>query len=203
MAALCCGSVPEAKGVRDQILEAANHCFRRYGVAKTTIDDVAEAAGVSRATLYRYVEGGRDELVLTVMLAEARRQISPIVDKALRLPTLTEQLAEIGSEALVVIRKDEQLSLLFSPESVGIGSNHPEAETVIVSGALDVFGPFFADARENDEIRADITDAEIAEWLIRNTISLLTIGGEASRTKASVRRYFERFVIPPLLTPAG
>ena len=36
----------------------------RWGLAKTTVEDAAREAGVSRATVYRYFPGGRDELDL-------------------------------------------------------------------------------------------------------------------------------------------
>src|SRR6185295_12280641 len=37
-----------------RILDATMTCLSRFGVAKTTIDDVAREAGCSRATVYRY-----------------------------------------------------------------------------------------------------------------------------------------------------
>src|SRR3546814_9749490 len=46
---------------RDRLIDAAETCFTRFGVAKTTLEDIATEAGVSRATVYRYFEGGRDE----------------------------------------------------------------------------------------------------------------------------------------------
>jgi AcrR family transcriptional regulator len=51
---------------RDQIervLAGAYECVGRVGLSKTTIDDVARASGVSRATIYRLFPGGRDEVL--------------------------------------------------------------------------------------------------------------------------------------------
>jgi AcrR family transcriptional regulator len=48
---------------RQRIVEAAYACVARRGVAKTTIDDVAREAGMSRATVYRAFPGGRDEVI--------------------------------------------------------------------------------------------------------------------------------------------
>ena len=61
---------PAAKG---RLVDAAAACFERYGVTKTSVEDIATEAHVSRATVYRYFEGGRDELVLCVGLREVRR----------------------------------------------------------------------------------------------------------------------------------
>ena len=48
---------------RQRIVEAAYACVARRGVAKTTIEDVAREAGMSRATVYRAFSGGRDEVI--------------------------------------------------------------------------------------------------------------------------------------------
>src|SRR5450756_1195684 len=51
------------RGVRTRqaILDAAVNTFQAKGLHDTSVDDIAEAAGVSRATLYQYFES-RDEL---------------------------------------------------------------------------------------------------------------------------------------------
>ena len=45
------------------MLEGAYDCIARRGMAKTTVDDVAAASGVSRATIYRLFPGGKDEVL--------------------------------------------------------------------------------------------------------------------------------------------
>ena len=48
--------------VEGRIIAAARECCRQWGWAKTSLDDVARAAGMSRATVYRYFPGGRAAL---------------------------------------------------------------------------------------------------------------------------------------------
>jgi AcrR family transcriptional regulator len=52
---------------RDRILEATYNCVARRGLAKTTIEDAAREAQVSRATVYRTFPGGREELINAVV----------------------------------------------------------------------------------------------------------------------------------------
>ena len=49
-----------AEALEDRLVAAMLECIGRWGVAKTTADDIARAAGVSRATLYRAFPGGKD-----------------------------------------------------------------------------------------------------------------------------------------------
>jgi AcrR family transcriptional regulator len=54
-------------GARQRILEATYACVGRWGLSKTTVEDAAREAGLSRATVYRYFPGGRDELIDAVV----------------------------------------------------------------------------------------------------------------------------------------
>jgi AcrR family transcriptional regulator len=49
--------------VRERILEATYACIARAGLDRTTVEDAAREAGVSRATVYRWFPGGRDQLL--------------------------------------------------------------------------------------------------------------------------------------------
>jgi AcrR family transcriptional regulator len=52
---------------RHRIVVAAYACVARKGIAKTTIEDAAREANVSRATVYRAFPGGRQELINAVV----------------------------------------------------------------------------------------------------------------------------------------
>jgi AcrR family transcriptional regulator len=52
---------------RQRIIEATYACVARRGLAKTTMEDAAREAAVSRATVYRYFPGGREELLHDVV----------------------------------------------------------------------------------------------------------------------------------------
>jgi AcrR family transcriptional regulator len=54
-------STPPSRGpadhtVRDQIVEAANQHFSRYGYEKTTVSDLAKAIGFSKAYIYKFFD---------------------------------------------------------------------------------------------------------------------------------------------------
>jgi AcrR family transcriptional regulator len=57
---------------RVRIVDAALRCIGAQGLQKTTADDIAREAGISRATLYRTFPGGKDVLVAGMVEAAAR-----------------------------------------------------------------------------------------------------------------------------------
>jgi AcrR family transcriptional regulator len=60
---------PQDDPVRSRILEAAREQFLRLGFSPVTTDDIASAAGVGKATLYRYFPG-KERLFREVILGQ-------------------------------------------------------------------------------------------------------------------------------------
>ena len=63
----------DIRGNEDRIVEATLRCVARWGIAKTTLEDVAREAGMSRATVYRIVPGGKESLMLMVSAVELNK----------------------------------------------------------------------------------------------------------------------------------
>jgi AcrR family transcriptional regulator len=63
--------------IRAAILQAAEKLFQKWGIAKTTMEDIAREAGKGKSTLYYYFKS-KEEILEAVALA----QIMRITDKA-------------------------------------------------------------------------------------------------------------------------
>lgn len=61
----------------DEILDAALECFTNTGYAATRVEDIAEKAGISKATVYLYFNS--KEALLTGLV---RRAIAPVPEQA-------------------------------------------------------------------------------------------------------------------------
>jgi AcrR family transcriptional regulator len=57
----------------ERLLQATFACVARYGIAKTSVEDVAREAGISRATVYRQFPGGKDQLISETIRWETAR----------------------------------------------------------------------------------------------------------------------------------
>jgi TetR/AcrR family transcriptional regulator len=53
-------NIVSMSGQLERIMQAAHGCFVRHGVRKTTMEDIATAAGMSRPAVYQYVKNKDD-----------------------------------------------------------------------------------------------------------------------------------------------
>lgn len=74
-------------------------CISRFGVSKTTVDDAAAEAGMSRAAAYREVPGGRQALIASVFATEANAVLAAVDQAVAQAPDLGEALAAALSTA--------------------------------------------------------------------------------------------------------
>ena len=87
--------------MRERLLQATYDCVARWGLAKTTVEDAAREAGVSRATVYRYFPRGRDELISAVVGWEFARFFLRLYEEVHD----AESLEEVMERGLVFAHK--------------------------------------------------------------------------------------------------
>src|ERR1700686_3446173 len=90
---------PGPRVAHDRIVDATLRCIGRWGLAKTTVDDVAREAGLGRATLYRLFPGGREALLDAVVASETARLWARLSACASAAPSLEEVLVGCIVEA--------------------------------------------------------------------------------------------------------
>ena len=89
---------------RSHLLAATLACVERWGLAKTTIEDVAAEAGLSRATVYRYFPGGREQLISETITWEVAGFFARVAQEVAAEPTVAGQIRRglmFGHRAIV------------------------------------------------------------------------------------------------------
>lgn len=99
----------------DAVLDAAARRLAAHGIGGTTVDDVATEAGVSRATVYRYI-GGKNELVAAVIGREADAILERLTDVVTTSTSTDRAVAQLVSTALVLIGESPVLARLTSTD---------------------------------------------------------------------------------------
>lgn len=187
----------DTDSARIRLIDAAESCFSKYGVLKTTVEDVASAAKVSRATVYRYFSD-RDELILGVLLRQANRFLDRLRIEIERDPKFENAIVNGVMFTVKAVRADEHLALLFAPEVAGVTTAVAGASEAMFELTTEFLRPFFEAARENGDLRGDVDLEEAAEWTLRVVLSLLTVEGPVSRKPEQERRFLATYLVPAL-----
>jgi AcrR family transcriptional regulator len=189
---------PAESTVTDRVLDAAERCLRRSGIRRSTMIEVAEEAGISRAWLYRHFPD-KDSLVLAVLVrsdtefwSRARAEVS----RAIGLPA---QVAE----AVRLSRSQQPGALLLE-----LTSSEPDAVGAVVGtgigdmlpGLATFWHSYVEEAKARREVRGDLDVPRAAEWIMRIVISLVSIPSGLVDTEDPVelRRFLDDFLVAGL-----
>lgn len=193
------GAIPA--DLEDRILDATVVLVARWGVAKTTLADVAKAAGCSRATLYRAFPGGKQALFDALARRELRAYLGAIVDAV----DAADDLADAVTRALVVATR-----LLRDHDAVQFVLEHEPGVLLPFLGFKQVDRLYAVIATAVGPPLARFVEPEragwLAEWLTRTFLTYLFRPSPLVDLAVveDTRRLVERFVLPafaPALQP--
>ena len=175
-------------------MDAAEACFDKYGIGKTTMDDIAKMAGVSRPTVYRHFND-RDTLILAVVLRRSRQLVDRAQKFIRKQATFEEQLVEGLLFMVDKGRKDPFVRLLVSPAHMDLANQILGGSTAAVDLAYEMWEPILLEARERGELRSDLDLRAIATWI--TYLTLLLIGrGDVEPDVNAQRQMLQTFVTP-------
>jgi AcrR family transcriptional regulator len=187
-----------ADEVERRLVEAALRCVARWGFAKTTVDDIAREAGISRATTYRTFPGGKERLVQTVLHHEVGRLFHEAETEAAAAASLEELLCTGITLAMRMLTQHEALTYLLAHE--------PEA--VLPHFAFHRLDPLLAYAAElsRPHLERFLPEGEVrplAELVARLVLSYSfnPSGAVDPRDPASVRRLVRTYLLPTAPVP--
>jgi AcrR family transcriptional regulator len=166
----------------ERILDAAGDLFTRHDAAAVGMNEIAGAAGCSRATLYRYFEN-RDVLYTAYVHRETHRVFGEIGERLAGVTDPYERVIEGALAALHRVRETPALASWFASTARPIGGEMAERSEVISS----LVQAFLASMSEQHAVEAR------ARWLVRVLISLLQFPG---RDEDDERMMLETFVVP-------
>ena len=171
----------------DRILDAAEQLFTRHDPGSVGMNEIAKAAGCSRATLYRYFEN-REALRNAYVARETHRLSESIDVDDIKDPR--ERLVTGILTTLRLVRESPALSAWFATTSGPLGAELAEQSDVI-TGLAAAFVTSLG-----DDHPANV--AGRGRWLVRAITSLLIFPG---RDEADERAMLTEFVAP-VVVPA-
>ncbi|ORW02438.1 TetR/AcrR family transcriptional regulator [Mycobacterium kyorinense] len=173
----------------DRILDAAGELFTRQDAASVGMNEIASAAGCSRATLYRYFES-REALRTAYVHREARMVYRRMTESLAGIEDPHERLVAGITRSVAMVRENPALASWFATTQPPIGGEMAEYSDVINA----LVGGFVASLGVDDPAAVD----RRARWLVRVITSLLIFPG---RDEADELAMVEEFVAP-IVVPA-
>jgi AcrR family transcriptional regulator len=182
--------------VRERLLEAAYACVARYGLAKTTIEDVARESRLSRATIYRYFPGGRDELVRAVISWETGRFFGRLAEAVAGAPDLATMLEEALVFAHRAVEQHEVLQKVLQTEPERL---LPQL-TVDTGRVLGFITSFLEPYLLREALQPGVDPHAASEYVARLLLSFISAQGRWDLTdRDQVRRLVRTEVLAGIL----
>jgi AcrR family transcriptional regulator len=186
----------DRSSTRVRLVDGALSCLARQGIAKTTVDDIARAAGLSRATAYRSFPRGKEGILAAVVETEVARLFS----------SLAVVMGEAGDlEDVLVAGMVESARWLRDHEPLGYLLEHEPATVLpyvtfggfdqVMQVASDLAAPFFARWLEPEQA------SRAAEWAVRIVMAYCSDPSPHAdlADPADTRALVRTFVLPGIL----
>ena len=126
--------------VRSTLIQAGMELYESQSFAKTTVDQITNAAGVGKGTFYNYFET-KEELLVAGMAVMQEKETSLIQGNVLQSATTWEKFVLLIDGSATWIKAHPELSLIWSLERLrrGIEDHNPDSfdgqlRAIIVSG---------------------------------------------------------------------
>ncbi|MCV7437091.1 TetR/AcrR family transcriptional regulator [Mycobacterium seoulense] len=160
----------QAIDTRELIVESAYSCFRKQGLQKATIVDIARAAGVSRSTIYEYFSDKAAIIEACAEHASERfyREMSTAMGRGGSLEDKLSQAAVFVTQARRSIASEKY----FDEDAISLLLTKDAA--VLLRECVDFFAPHLSAAKLTGEVRKDLDIEAAGEWFARILFSLFS-----------------------------
>ena len=182
---------------RRRILDAAGRCIVRRGNTQFRVGEVADEAGVSRSTVYRYFPG-RDDVLLGLLLMRIDNALGELVRS---LPAPDDPVRSVPEMVLARVESVDGNPLneaLFAAESTAVATALEKGSEPIVEMLLRHYEPLLNRWRLAGRLYDDLDPRSIVQWLHTATLFLLAPSWRY-RPAADKREFVEQFVVRALV----
>lgn len=155
---------------RDLILESAYACFRKHGLLKATIVDIAREAGVSRSTIYEYFRDKGE--ILEACAEHASEQFYREMSRAMAPGSSLEDKLANAAVFVTQARRAIASEEYFDEDAISLLLTKDAA--VLLRECIDFFAPYLSAAKLTGEVRKDLDVESAGEWFARILFSLFS-----------------------------
>lgn len=185
------------RATRQRLLDAAEQVLASRGT-DVTMEEVADAAGITRSTVYRHV-ASRDELITEVVLRSSRRAADRLVSVIDGPGPFADRLADAMVTAIGIIRDTPHLRAVVTAGDTGSRWPGIDPDDRFLDAVFAFFRPRLAAAVADEGVvlRSDVDDT--LDWLLRQALLPLLVSSRRGTDDDALRHDIATFVLPGAL----
>ncbi|MGD9380155.1 MAG: TetR/AcrR family transcriptional regulator [candidate division WOR-3 bacterium] len=183
--------------IKEKITKHALKIFSQKGFFRTTIDDIAQATGVAKGTIYLYFKDKQDLYIATIdeYFSQAIATLTAIQAKSI---TPSEKMEEIAVNFVDYIKQLKTSHMLFTFENINLkGKTLKQMHTVIepqIHRMIEIISNIIRNGIRNNEFRK--VDPKIAAFYFISTIRTIFLSDFYTsdvpfRTESVLKLFFE------------
>ena len=180
-----------------KVMDAVIYCIKQYGLKKTTMDDIAEASGVSRITLYREY-GNRNNLLAGVFAYRAEkfhRRIKSEMDEYDNISDALEDYFVATCKGAMIDRSIREMVGSRKVYKDVLGRAHSPIREAIAK----IWQPLLDKLLAKDVEISKLKPEELIDWIIITQTFLVEISLEADYREEQIRKLVKQFIAPAFL----
>ena len=181
-------------------LDAAERCFARFGIAKTSMDDVAQEAGFSRTTLYRYFRD-RESLIVASVKQRVEASAGPMREQLCAIEPFAKRLEEGIVRDVRRARRDPILGSLLTVNGLALADPLVGPDGVGFQLTRLLWEPLLEDARESGDLATGVKVLDACSWIAQLEIMFVSTYRADDASVRHMRRTIRTFVLPALVRP--
>ena len=163
-----------SSSARDKIVDAAVRCFERFGPQRTSMNDIADEAGISRRTLYRQFDD-RPALVAEILDRRLSELHASVVAHLATYDDIETALIEGSLFSVEAGESDDLVAEIVRHEHAGTPERFLlRVNDSIAARVLESWSAVLARGRAQGRVRTDLSDTRVVELIMTvHTVALL------------------------------
>jgi len=185
--------------MRQRILDGATAALQRMPLSKMTMEDIAQAGGIARQTIYKHF-ANRDEIVVALFIDEVLHHHRPVMEELHAQGMDADRLTTLFLDQIDLALGWSLLDLTFTPNAAPWIAELVLGSEPMQQANRDVWLPILADYQEAGLLRPGLDLAEATRWLTYQAIWLLSHPGTLATDETERRHYARTYMVGALLT---
>lgn len=190
-------AVRSTNPVTERILAGARACFDKLGVKRSTLEDIAREAQVSRQTVYNHM-GSKQNIIDQVTLAEMRTVQSEMTQRMKRYDNFAEKLTEAIVVSVEIAQSNVQVRRIV--EELSLSSRISSVDSPMFRLQRERWSHTLKAASERGELAKDLDVDEVVLWIGLSQVMLLIKIDHDILAGDKMRQFVRRYIVEPLLS---